>query len=245
MAAARRAQAALRGRDRRRRLARARDRVLPRKAPRDNGRLHPREVVHRLGRLGPQHDDHPRELPHPRGRRVLPRERRAVRASLAGARLQPHVLAARAPDPRALGPRHGRVAGAGRGEQAARHQVGGRRPGTDQGALPAARSLRPARVPDHGRALPPAGRDHPSRRGRVGVRARRRPARGRDPPVHRGHRSRARRRPDHGRRDDARPGRVRPGRERDRWVVVARGHGWQACDFRSRRTSSRRSSRSR
>ena len=41
-------------------------------------RRHPREVVHRLRRLGPEHDDHPRELPHARGRRVLPRERRAL-----------------------------------------------------------------------------------------------------------------------------------------------------------------------
>ena len=118
-----RAQAPLRGRHRRRRLARARDRVLPREAARDHGRRDPREVVHRLGRLGPQHDDHPLELPHARGRGVLRRERAAVRAALGRARLQPHVLPARAPDARALGPGDDHDAGARRGQQAARDQV--------------------------------------------------------------------------------------------------------------------------
>ena len=105
VAAARRAEAPLRRRDRRRRLARARDRVLPREAPRREGRLHPREVVHRLGRIGPEHDHRPRELPHARGRGVLRRECPALRAALERARLQPHVLAARASDAGALGPR--------------------------------------------------------------------------------------------------------------------------------------------
>ena len=40
------------------------------------------------------------------------------------------------------------------------------------------------------RALPPAGRDHPPRRRRLGLRARRRPPRRRDPPVHGGDRDR-------------------------------------------------------
>ena len=56
-------------------------------------------------------------------------------------------------------------------------------------ALPRARPLRPPDLADHGRALPPARRDHPPRRGRVGLRARRRPRRRRDPPEHRGDRA--------------------------------------------------------
>ncbi len=58
-------------------------------------------------------------------------------------------------------------------------------------ALPGARPLRPPDLADHGRALPPAGRDHPPRRGRLGLRARRRPRRRRDPPEHRGDRHHA------------------------------------------------------
>ena len=70
---------------------------------------------------------------------------RAVRAPLARARLQPHVLPARAPHARALGPRARDDAGARGGEPAARDQVARRRPAGSQGALPAARRLRPAR----------------------------------------------------------------------------------------------------
>ena len=77
-----RAQAPVRGRDRRGRLARARDGLLPREAARDNGRRDPREVVHRLGRLRAEHDDHPLELPNARGRGLLRRERAAVRGPL-------------------------------------------------------------------------------------------------------------------------------------------------------------------
>ena len=186
------AQAPVRGRHRRRRLARARDRVLPREAARDHRRRDPREVVHRLGRVRPQHDDHPLELPHARGCGVLRRERAAVRTSLEGARLQPHVLAARAPDARALGPRDDHDAGARRGQQAPRDQLERDLPAANRRAVPGARPLAAARVPDRRRALPPAGRDHPPRRGRVGLRARGRPSRRRDPPGHRGHRLRAR-----------------------------------------------------
>ena len=42
---------------------------------------------------------------------------------------------------------------------------------------------------DHGRALPPAGRHHPPRRGGLGLRPRRRRGRRGDPSVHRGHRA--------------------------------------------------------
>ena len=54
------------------------------------------------GRLRAQHDDHPLELPHPRGRGVLRAKREALRVALPGARLQHDVLAARASDARAL-----------------------------------------------------------------------------------------------------------------------------------------------
>ena len=178
--------------DRRRRVARARDRVLPGQAARDHGRLHPREVVHRLGRVRPEHDDHPLELPDTGGRGVLRGERPSLRAPLEGARLQPHVLAARAPDARPLGPRDDHDAGARRGQQAPRDQVERRPSAAHPGALPGARPLGAARVPDRGRPLSPARRDHPPRRRRVGLRARGRSARRRDPPVDRGHRLRAR-----------------------------------------------------
>ena len=55
----------------------------------------------------------------------------------------------------------------------------------DAGARPA------RRLSDPGRALPPARRRDPPRRGGLGPRARRRPRRRRDPPLHRGHRDRA------------------------------------------------------
>ena len=42
-----------------------------------------REELHRLRRRRPQHDDHPRELPHARGRGVLQRERQALRGARA------------------------------------------------------------------------------------------------------------------------------------------------------------------
>ena len=48
----------------------------------DHERRRARAVLHRLGRVGPQHDDHPLELPHARGRGVLQAERRALRGAL-------------------------------------------------------------------------------------------------------------------------------------------------------------------
>ena len=138
------------------------------------------------------------------------------------ARLQPHVLAARAPDARALGPRDDHDAGARRGQQAARDRLERDLPAAHRRALPRARPLAAPRVPDRRRALPPARRDHPPRRRRVGIRPRRGPARRGDPPGHRGHRLRAQRRSHHGRRDEPWAGRVRSGRERDRGLVVAR-----------------------
>ena len=82
-------------------------------------------------------------------------------------------------------------------------------PGRDRQALPRDGPLAGRHLARAGGALPPAGRDHPPRRGRVGLRARRRPAGRRDPPVHRGDRHRARERPRHRRRDDPRAHRRR------------------------------------
>ena len=111
--------------------------------PRHPRRRRARAVVHRLGRGGPQHDDHPLQLPHPRGRRVLRAQRRALRGPRGRARLQPDVLPARPPDARPLRPRDARDARARRGEPAARDRLASRRPGRDREALPAARP-RPA-----------------------------------------------------------------------------------------------------
>ena len=184
-----RAQGSLRRRHRRRRRARPRDRVLPREEARRQERRRAREELHRRGRLRPQHDDHPLELPHRRGRGLLPQERRAVRIPLAGARLQPHVLPARAPDARPLRPRHDHRRRARRGEPAARHREPRGRRGRGEAALPADQHLDGRHMADRRRALPPAGRDHPPRRGRLGLREGSRPARRGDPPGHRGDRA--------------------------------------------------------
>ena len=88
---------------------------------------------------------------------------------------------------------------------------------------------RRADLADHGRALPRARRDHPPRRRRLGLRARRRPRRRRDPPVHGGDRDRARERPRHRRRDEPRPIVVRHRRQRDRRLVDARLRTSPAC----------------
>ena len=63
-----------------------------------------------------------------------------------------------------------------------------------QRLAPAMYVVRRRHASDHGRALPPAGRDHPPRRGRLGLRPRRRRRRRGDPSLHRGHRARARQR---------------------------------------------------
>ena len=157
-----------------------------------------RAVLHRLRRLRPQHDDHPLELPHARGRRVLRAQRRALRAAVGRARLQPHVLAARPPDARALRPLAEHDAGAGRGEPAARDRLPRRPARRDRPALPAARPLRRAR-PGRSSArstTPPGGIIRHDAvvwgfaRGADRLR-------GRDPPVHAGDRDRADGRPRH------------------------------------------------
>ena len=169
----------------------------------------------------------------------------AVRAPLARARLQPPLLPARPPHARAQRPRHDHVHRARRGEPAARDRQPRDLAGGDRPALPRARPLAGRHLADPGRPLPPARRDHPARRRRLGLRARRRPRRRRDPPVHRGDGDRARERPRHGRADDAREDRVRDGRQRHRRLVDARRRHGRRCGCRSRRTSSRPSSPSR
>ena len=80
-----------------------------------------------------------------------------------------------------------------------------------QKLAPAMHVVRRRDVSDPGRALPPAGRHHPPRRGRLGLRPRRRRRRRGDPSLHRGHRLRAVGRPHHRGQDEPRPRRVRPG----------------------------------
>ena len=82
--------------------------------------------------------------------------------------------------------------------------------------VPGARPVGPASLPGARGPLPPAGRHHPPRRGRLGLRATGRGAGRGHPPEHRGHRHRAGRRPCRGRLHAGRPDRRRDGRERDR-----------------------------
>ena len=107
--------------------------------------------------------------------------------------------------------------------------------------LPAARRLRPADVSDPRRPLPPAGRDHPPRRRRLGLRARRRPARRPYPPVHRGGPGSSGTATAANTTVETNRGRVevRSGRERDGRLVVARRATRRDRVSRSRRTSSR------
>ena len=226
--AARAAEAALRRRHRRRRLPRARDRVLPREPPRHHRRRDPREELHRLGRRGPQHDDHPSELPHPRGRRLLQGERQALREALGRPRLQHDVLAARPLHARPLRPLAGGAERACRGEQAARHRQPRDRPRRGQEALPADPHRRGRDLADPGCALPPAGRDHPPRRGRLGLRQAGRPARHRDPPGRRGDRVRRQGRQGARRQDE-------PGRHLDAASSLSATAGWSTPCRRARR----------
>ena len=239
--AARAAEEALRRRHRRRRLARPRDRVLPRDPPRHHRRRDPREELHRLGRGRAQHDDHPLELPHARGRRVLHGERQALREALRRSRLQHDVLAARALHAGPLRPVARRAERARRGEQAPRHRQPRDRPAGGEEALPADPHRRGRDLADPGRALPPAGRDHPARRRRLGLRQAGRPPRRRDPPGRRGDGLRRQGRQGARRQDE--PGRhlVRRRAQRHRRLVDARSPPWRACRCRSPGRSCRRS----
>ena len=155
---------------------------------RDHERRDPREALHRLGRGRAQHDDPALQLQDARGRALLRRQREAVRGALAGAQLQPAVLPVRPPDAGALRPRDVRDGQPGRGQPPATGSTRAliypdeiKRAGAGDAGRQPERDLS-----DHGRALPPARRDHPPRRGRLGAGARRRPGRRRDPPEHRG-----------------------------------------------------------
>ena len=193
------AQELLRRGDRRRRLARPGHRLLPAEGARDPRRRDPRAALHRLGRGRAQHHDPALELQDPRGRRVLRRQREAVRGALAGAELQPAVLAVRPPDAGPLRPRDVRDGQPRRGQPHPRDRLHADLPGRDQAARAGDAGRQPRRdVPDHGRAVSPAGRDHPPRRGRLGPGPRRRQRRRRDPPEHRGHRAGALQRARHG-----------------------------------------------
>ena len=176
VARARRAEEALRRRDRRRRLARPRDRVLPGEEPR-----HPDVAVLEQSYIGSGAAGRNTTIIRsnyrtPEGARVLRGEREALRGPRRRPRLQPALLAA--------GPPHARALRAGARstmtERAEVNQLLGidsRLIGLDEIAklCPRARPLRPPDLAGHGRALPPARRDHPPRRGRLGLRARRRP----------------------------------------------------------------------
>ena len=157
----------------------------------------PGEELHRRRRLGSQHHDHPRQLPDARGRGLLQAGAQAVRAPRAGARLQPAVLAAGPPHARPCRARGERRPRARRGEPPPGRRLPRDLPRRDPNALPAARPVRSPRVPDHGGAVPPAGRRDPPRRGRVGLRPAGGPDGRRDPPGRRGDRRRGRRRPGH------------------------------------------------
>ena len=181
------AQGLLRRRHHRRRLARPGHRLLPARA-RDHRRLRPREELHRLGRGRAQHDDPALELQDARGRALLRREREALRGPLAGAQLQPALLAVRPPHARALRPRDVRDGQPRRGQPPAGHRLAADRP--RRGQAPGARPCTSGRrrdLSDHGRALPPARRHHPPRRRGLGPGPRRRRGRRGDPPLHRGH----------------------------------------------------------
>ncbi len=221
------------------------DRLLPREASRDHERRHPREELHRLRRGRPEHDDHPRELPHARGRGVLQGERRALRDALGRARLQPHVLAARALHARALRPLAGRAARAGGGEQAARDLEPRDRPARGEEALPADQHRRGRDLADPRRALPPAGRDHPPRRRRVGLREAGRPRGDRHPPGRRGDRVRRPGRPLPRRADDEGRHLAATSSSARRPAGRARSRSSPGSGCRSRPRSCRRSSPSR
>ena len=204
-----------------------------------------RAELHRLGRGRPQHDDHPLELPHARGRGVL--QARASSSTRASPPTSTSTCCSRSTGHLTLAHSDRALiddARARRGQPAARDRL---RvvvlPTRSRRLCPQLDLSDDADLADHGRALPPARRDHPPRRGRLGLRARRRPRRRRDPPGHRGDRDR---RVASGRvtgvRDEPRR-RSRAARRRSARPPAGRRSSATspACGCRSRRTSCRRS----
>ena len=130
----------------------------------------------------------------PEGVRFYDRSMQLYRTLAARPGLQRDVLPARAPHagPQRLVAAHHALAG--RGQPAAGRRLRGHRPSRDQeaGAVPG--HLGAHALPDPWRALPPAGRDHPARRGRLGLRPGRSRPRRAHSSGHRGHRHRRRRR---------------------------------------------------
>ena len=193
------------------------------------------------GAAGPQHHDPARQLQDARGRALLRRLAEALRGPRRRARLQPPVLAERPPHARALGPRDVRDGQPRRGQPHQRDRLAADLPGRDQEARARDAGARPARrLSDPGRALPPARRRDPPRRGGLGPGPRRRPRRRRAPPVHRGHRHRAPQRAawravQTNRGTDQDEG----GAQLHRRLELARSRTWPACSCRSPRTSSR------
>ena len=161
-------------------------------------------------------------------------------AALGRARLQPDVLAARALHARALRPLAGRPARAGRGEQAARDRQPRDRPRRGE-ALPADQRRGGRDLADPRRALPPAGRDHPPRRGRLGLREAGRRRGDRHPPGRRGDRLRRSRTAAATASDDEGGHLLRGRPERDGGLVEPGREARRASACRSRPRSCRRS----
>ena len=136
-----------------------------------------RAELHRLGRGRAQHDDPALQLQDARGRPLL---RRLVKLYEGlGAELDFNLLFSQRGHLTLAHTDRAMFVMAKRAEVNRLHGIDSRadRPRRDQAARAGDVASAPGRhLSDHGRALPPAGRDHPPRRGRLGVRARRRRA---------------------------------------------------------------------
>ncbi len=168
------------------------------------GRLH-RERQHRT-----QHDDHPRQLRHPRGDPLLPALARAVPGPRGGDRRRhpPPDQGHRLARPHRDGDAH--RARPLRDEPGLRREDVHAHAGRAQGARPAAGPDRRRPIPGPRRVASRGGRHGPPRPGRLGVRRGRVAARRGPPPAHDGDLDAARGRPGRRRRDRPRA-RSRPG----------------------------------
>ena len=148
----------------------------------------PRGRLHRVGQHRPQHDDHPRQLRHPRGDPLLPALARDVPGARGRDRRrdpppdQGHLLA---------GPHRDGAADRARpraDEHGRRRADRDGHAGRDQGARPADRPDRRRPLSGPRRVAPRRGGDRPPRPGRLGVRERRVAARRPRLPAHAGDR---------------------------------------------------------